>query len=114
MSNRPQVCIIGGGMITQVQILPAIYQLQRLGLVGQVNVCALNSTPLKVLAQDATLKKAFPDHSFTACPSLDTDPQQDFPDLFRDVIAKLPKGSVVVVAVPDQLHYPVIQAALAA
>jgi len=113
MSNKPQVCIVGGGMITQVQILPSVYQLQRLGIVNQVSVCALNSAPLKILAQDETLKKAFPGHSFTAYPSLDTDPQQNFPDLFREVIEKMPKGSIVVVAVPNQLHYPVLQAALA-
>ena len=113
MNKKPQICIVGGGMITQVQILPSIYQLQRLGLVGEVSVCALNSAPLNVLAQDVTLKKAFPGHSFKAYPSTDTDPQQNFPDLFREVIEKLPKGSIVVVAVPDQLHYPVIQAALA-
>ncbi|MHC4632981.1 MAG: Gfo/Idh/MocA family protein [Planctomycetota bacterium] len=114
MNKKPQICIVGGGMITQVQILPSVYQLQRLGIVGQISVCALNSAPLKTLAQDQMLKKAFPGHSFTAYPSVDTDPQQDFPDLFTEVIEKMPRGSIVVVAVPDQLHYPVIQAALAA
>ncbi|UCF15126.1 MAG: hypothetical protein JSW59_17090, partial [Phycisphaerales bacterium] len=59
MSNKPQVCIVGGGMITQVQILPSIYQLQRLGIVGETSICALNSAPLSALAQDKTLGKAF-------------------------------------------------------
>ena len=79
MSKMPQICIVGGGMITQVQILPSVYQLQRLGLIGEVSVCALNSAPLNVLAQDQMLKKAFPGHSFKAYPSTDTDPQQNFP-----------------------------------
>ncbi len=114
MSKKPEVCIIGGGMITQVQILPSVYQLGRLGLVGEVSVCALNSAPLRVLEQDKALKEAFPSHSFKAYPSTDTEPQQNFPDLFKEVIEKMPKGSIVIVAVPDQLHYPVIQAALAA
>ena len=114
MSKKPEVCIVGGGMITQVQILPSVYQLQRLGLVGEVSVCALNSAPLKVLVQDESLTKAFPGHSFKSYPSVDTDPQQNFPELFREVIGKMPKGNIVIVAVPDQLHYPVIQAALAA
>jgi len=112
MSDKPQVCIVGGGMITQVQILPCLYQLQRLGIIGQISVCALNSTPLKVLSQDKTLKKAFPGHSFTAYPPMDTDPQRNFPELFKEVIKKAAFGSIVVVAVPDQLHFPVIQAAL--
>ncbi|HUV65163.1 MAG TPA: Gfo/Idh/MocA family oxidoreductase [Sedimentisphaerales bacterium] len=114
MDKKPQICIVGGGMITQVQILPSIYQLQRLGVVGEISVCALSSAPLKALAQDQMLGKAFPGRSFTPYPSVDTDPQQTFPDLFREVIEKMPKGNIVVVAVPDQIHYPVIQAALAA
>ena len=112
MSTKPQVCIVGGGMITQVQILPSIYHLQRMGIVGEIGVCALNSAPLKVLEADEVLKEAFPGQSFTAHPSLNTDPNEKFPDMFREVIAKMPKHSIVVVAVPDQLHYAVIKAAL--
>ncbi|MFH1614595.1 MAG: Gfo/Idh/MocA family oxidoreductase [Planctomycetota bacterium] len=112
MSIKPQVCIVGGGMITQVQILPSFYQLQRLGLVGDISICALNSSPLKTLAEDDTLNTAFPDCTFTACPSLDTDPAEEFPGLFREVIAKLPQQSIVVVAMPDQLHYMVIKEAM--
>jgi len=99
-------------MITQVQILPSIYQLQRQGLVGDIHICALNSAPLKTLADDGMLKKAFPGQSFTAHPSLNTDPKQAFPDAFKEVIAKMPPHQVVVVAVPDQLHYGVLQVAL--
>lgn len=113
MNNKPQVCIVGGGMITQVQILPSIYQLQRLGIVGEISICALNSPPLKTLASDQALKKAFPTQSFQAHPSLDTDPEQNFPDLFEEVIAKMPTHNIVVIALPDQLHYGVFKAALA-
>ena len=112
MSVKPKVCIVGGGMITQVQILPSIYNLQHLGIVGDISVCALNSAPLKVLANDQMLKKAFPGQSFTAYPSLDTDPDEKFPDMFKEVIGKMPRHSIVVVAVPDQLHYTVIKAAM--
>ena len=72
--SKPEVLIIGGGMITQVQILPSIYHLQRQGVVGDIGVCALDSAPLKVLAEDESLKKAYPGLSFTAYPSIDTDP----------------------------------------
>ncbi|MHC4166511.1 MAG: Gfo/Idh/MocA family oxidoreductase [Planctomycetota bacterium] len=113
MSNRPQVCIVGGGMITQVQILPSIYQLQRLGVVGDISICALNSAPLSVLAQDETLQKAFAGHGFAAYPSLDTNPERQFPDLYREVIGNLPKDGIVVVAVPDPVHYKVIKTSLA-
>lgn len=112
MRDKPQVCIVGGGMITKLQLLPSFYQLQRLGIVGQISVCASSSVRLRAPAADATLKTAFPEASFTAYPPIDTDPQQDFPELFKDVIAKMPTGNIVVVAVPDQLHFAVIQATL--
>jgi len=112
MSVKPQVCIVGGGMITRIQILPSIYHLQRLGMVGDISICALNSAPLKVIAEDETLKKAFGGQGFTAYPSLDTDPKKEFPEISRDVISKLPAQSIVVVAVPDHIHYEVIKTAL--
>ena len=70
MSIDRQVCIIGGGMITQVQILPSIYHLQRLGIVSKISICALDSAPLKVLAEDAALKNAFPGQGFAAYPTV--------------------------------------------
>lgn len=112
MKDKPHICIVGGGMITQVQILPSIYHLQRQGKVGPIQICALNSDPLKTLAEDATLKEAFPGQSFAAYPALDTPPDKMHPDNFKEVIAKLPKQSIVVIAVPDQVHYPVIKTAL--
>ena len=112
MSNKPQVCIVGGGMITQVQILPSFYQLQRQGFVGDIHICALDSGPLKVLADDAGLKKVFPGQSFIAHPEVNTEPSKKFPDLFRDVISGLPRHNIVVVAMPDQLHCMVIEEAI--
>ena len=112
MMAKPSVCIVGGGMITQVQILPSFYQLQRLGLVGEIHVCALDSGPLRTLANDAGLKQAFPSQSFVAHPSLDTDPSQKQPDLFQEVIARMGKGNIVVVATPDQLHHIVLKEAI--
>ena len=64
VANAPQVTIIGGGMITQVQLLPTIYHLQREGLLGDVHICALNAPPLKALQDDPTLVKGFPGQSF--------------------------------------------------
>ena len=112
MSSKVEVCVVGGGMITQVQILPSLYQLQRLGIIGDISVCALNSGPLKALAADKTLKEGFAEHNFKAYPSLDTDEGENFPQLYKDVIARMSKGNIIVVAVPDQVHYPVIKTAL--
>ena len=85
MAEKPQVAIIGGGMITQVQILPSIYHLQRENIVGDISVCALDSAPLKTLAEDKSLEKAFPSQTFTAYPSLDISPDKKFPELFKEV-----------------------------
>jgi len=86
--------------------------MQRLEMIGDIHVCALDSGPLKVLAEDSTLKKAFPGQNFTAHPALDSDAGEKFPDMFKQVVAKMPKHNIVIVAVPDQLHYDVIKAAL--
>src|SRR3954470_8192595 len=112
MPRKVDVCIIGGGMITHDQILPSIYQLQRLGIVGDISICALNSAPLKELAESPAITKAFPKSSFKSYPPLDADPKQNFPEIAKEVVAKLPRQSIVIVAVPDQLHYRMIKLAL--
>ena len=112
-TNNPMpVLIVGGGMITHDQILPSIYHLQRLGHVGPIKICALNSPPLRELAKDAVFRDAFPGQTFEALPALSEPPERTFPDLYREAIAALPPQSLVVVAVPDHFHYPVIRAAL--
>jgi len=113
MNTKPlDILIIGGGMITNDQLLPSIYHLQRLGVVGEITICALNSAPLKALADNAELRAAFPGQKFTALPSLTTTPDKMFPDLFKDALAKLQPRQAVVVAVPDWFHYPIILEAL--
>ncbi len=64
------------------------------------------------MAEDETFQSAFPGQSFEPLPSLDEPPERMFPDLYREAIAALPPRSLVVVAVPDHFHYPVIRLAL--
>ena len=111
-TGKLDVVIVGGGMITHDQILPSIYQLQRQGRVGTIKICALNSAPLRELAEEAVFDEAFPGQSFEAFPSLDVDPAESSPDLFRQVIAAARPGQLVVVAVPDNFHGGVIREAL--
>jgi predicted dehydrogenase len=111
--RKLDVLIVGGGMITHDQLLPSIYHLQRLGLVGLIRIAALNAAPLRTLAEAPQLAEAFPGRGFEPHPALDEPPQRMFPDLYKDVIAALPPCQLVVVAVPDHLHYPVIREALA-
>jgi D-galacturonate reductase len=111
-NDKLEVVIVGGGMITQDQILPSLYHLQRQGAIGPIRICALNSAPLRVLAEFPRFAEAFPGQRFEAFPSLDTPAEKMHPDLFKEVVAKLSPGNLVVVAVPDHLHGGVIRVAL--
>lgn len=111
-AKKLEITIVGGGMITEVQLLPSLYHIQRQGLIGGIKICALNSAPLKTLAASGSLKKAFPGQSFEAFPGLDNPADKLFPDLYKEVIAGMEKYNVVVVAVPDHLHYGTIKYAL--
>ncbi|NLF68957.1 MAG: Gfo/Idh/MocA family oxidoreductase [Candidatus Anammoximicrobium sp.] len=110
--DKVDVAVVGGGMITHDQILPSLYHLQRLGYVGAIRICALNSAPLRALAESARFAQAFPGQAFEPSPALDEPPERMFPDLYREVLAALPPRNMVVVAVPDHFHEPVIRAAL--
>lgn len=110
MADVPaDVLIVGGGMITHDQLLPSVWQMQRKGSVGRLVISALNYAALVALAESSTLQEAFPGQSFECWPAQDGPIQ---PDLFRDAIASLPKGNIVMVAVPDQLHFDVVMEAL--
>ena len=107
---KPEVLIVGGGMITHDQLLPALYHMQRQGRIGDISISALVYAPLRELAEADGLQRAFPGQSFRAYPDHDTGRPE--PDLFREVVARMPERNIVVVAVPDQLHYDVIMTAL--
>ncbi len=112
MSLKIDVTIVGGGMITNDLILPSIYHLQRTDVVGDVNVCSLNTPPLKALKENKEIKEAFPGQDFNAYPSLSEPEDKMFPDMFREVLSKMKPRQAVVVAMPDQLHYTVVMEAL--
>ncbi len=110
---KPNVAIIGGGMITEVQILPSLYQLQRLGVINEISVSALNGAPLKKLAESASLKSAFPGQGFRAYPDFTrVDPDQHFPDLYKTALDDAGENNIAFIALPDQLHYGAIKEAL--
>ena len=109
MTDAPQVTVIGGGMITHDQILPSLYQLQRLGRIGAIAVCASRRRTVAALASAEIFARAFPGQTFRGFPDSGDEPQ---PELFRQVIARMPPRNIVVVAVPDPLHHDVIMTAL--
>jgi D-galacturonate reductase len=112
MSLSIDVTIVGGGMITHDLILPALFHLQRTGIVNHISVCSLDSAPLKVLKSSKEIAEAFPGQDFSAYPNLSEPEEKKFPDLYKEVLASMKPRQMVVVAMPDQLHYPVILEAL--
>jgi len=104
-----QVLMVGGGMIAHDQLLPSLYHFQRQGRIGEIAVCASRFSTVRALAESETLRRAFPAQSFRGYPDREGAPQ---PELYREALAALPPRQIVVVAVPDQLHYPVVMAAL--
>lgn len=106
------ITIVGGGMITYDLILPSVYHLQRTGYVNNIKVCALDSGPLKALKNSKEINEAFPGQSFEAFPSVDEPEANKFPDLYKKVLQEMKQRQMVIVAMPDQLHYEVVMEAL--
>jgi D-galacturonate reductase len=104
------VTIIGGGMIVRDQILPSFLQLQRMRLVGDIAVCARHGSTIRELAEAEDIRRAFPSGHWRGFPDAEEAP----PDLYRETIAAMPKRNLVVVALPDQLHFEAVMAALEA
>jgi len=96
-----RVAMIGGGMIAHDQLLPSLYHLQRLGRIGEIEVCARRRETLEQLASAPQILRAFPGQKFT--PRLEP---------YEEVIASLPPHSLVVMALPDPLHYDAVLCAL--
>lgn len=110
--NALDVTIVGGGMITNDLILPSIYHLQRTGVVGKINICALNSAPLKALKENNEIRQAFPGQDFEAFPSISEPISRNCPELYKEVISKMKPRQIVVIAIPDHLHYSAVIEAL--
>lgn len=107
-----QALVVGGGMITADLVLPCLYHLQRKKVLGEITICALNSAPLRVLAENLEIREAFPHSSFVPAPALSEPPERCFPALYADLIEKMEPRQLVIVAVPDQRHHEVVMRAL--
>ncbi len=98
-------------MIVYDQILPSLYHLQRLGQVGQISIAATSSARLKQLT-GPRFADAFPGQSFQAHPALDRPESERHPELWKKVIPRLPRQSLVIVATPDETHDEMVRIAL--
>ncbi len=116
MTQSPKkidVLVIGGGMIVKDQLLPSLYHLQRLGVINTIQICDQSTRSLRSLVESPELARNFPGQGFISFPPLNESPEKKFPDLYKDVLAKIAPFNAVVVALPDNLHYMVLKEALA-
>ena len=97
-----KVTLLGAGMIVHDQLLPSLFHLQRLGRIEEIRICSLRQSSLDALASAPALRRAFPGQSFT--PTLEP---------YREVLAAMPPGQLVIVALPDHLHLDAVRAAIA-
>ena len=103
--ERPQVLIVGGGMITHDQILPSLLHLQQLGV-----VCGSRCRRTARRDDSRKLQGAFPGRDFSTFIPSDGAPQ---PDLYKEQIARHAAAETSsMVALPDQLHYEAVMTAL--
>lgn len=98
---RMHVTVIGGGMIVHDQILPSLYQLRRRGLIGNITVCARRKETLDSLAANEQIARAYPGESFipTTAP-------------FEQVLENAAERNLTIIALPDQIHFDAVMAAL--
>ncbi len=100
-------------MIVRVQILPTLFHMQRAGRIGEIHICSQLPAHLAELRSSPTLARAFPGQTFVAHPEPgDGSTAPVHPDLYKKVLASAPRGSIALIATPDQLHYSMICEAL--
>jgi D-galacturonate reductase len=112
-----QIGVVGSGMIMEDQNGPAIAQLVRQGVLGQVHITAQGSASLRRLLGLPWWSERFPDLPqgwVRTYPPLETDESVRGSDFYREMYRALPAGSVVMIAVPDPAHERLILEALEA
>ncbi|MBE9565149.1 MAG: Gfo/Idh/MocA family oxidoreductase [Proteobacteria bacterium] len=107
--KKMNVLLIGGGMISQEVVIPALLQERLRGVVGDLHISALNSGIIK------QCEELFPGGQFQGHP----DPAKyaaddNQPALYQEAMAKLGEHGLVVVATPDHLHTNMILEAVEA
>ena len=100
--------IIGAGMIVTDVLLPSSLQLQREGVIGEITVCDMRESAVKALKENKDIKEAFPNQDFKTCPEIGAGDSTD-PELYKKVLAEKDPYGLVIIALPDQLHYTVLK-----
>jgi len=107
--GKVDVCLIGGGMISEEVVLPTVFQERKRGKINKVSVCSLNAAIVK------HLQEVFPKEEFTPYPDPAKEPlDKNMPEIYKQAIADLGEHGLVIVATPDHLHTPMVMASLEA
>jgi D-galacturonate reductase len=105
--EKPDILVVGGGMISREVVLPTLFQEQKYGRIRNISISSLTGDIIR------DLQGMFP--RFTGWPDPDRyGMTEKYPDMFMDAIHALPENGIVLVATPDHLHTPVIKAAIEA
>lgn len=94
---KPDILIIGGGMITQEVILPTVFQEKRKGKIKNIYVATRRGKTVNIL------KELFKEE-FKCFPDKYDDPEQSFPESYKDAFSEMEKPGIVIIATPDHLH----------
>ena len=109
--NSLDLTIIGAGMIVNDLLLPAALQMRREGVIGEITVVDMRSSAVAALRDSESIKRCFPDQTFSTCPAAG-EPDSTDPELYKKVLAGQKPYQMVIIALPDQLHYPVLKGVL--
>jgi len=110
-SEAIDVLIIGAGMIVHDLILPAVYQQQRMGIVADITICGTRIESINKLKNNTEISEAFPGQDFKSFPNNESN-DDDNSERYKKVLKSLKKFSLVIIAIPDQLHYQVVMESL--
>jgi predicted dehydrogenase len=96
---KVDVLVIGGGMICEEAVLPAVFQQKRLGNVEKVTVVSLNAGII------SRLRRVFPHEEFVGIPDpATTPPDRDVPTAYKECLARMGENGLVYVTTPDHFH----------
>jgi len=107
--GKVDILVIGGGMMCEEAVLPAVFQERRRGNVGKVTIVSLNSGIIR------RLRQVFPQEEFEGVPDPDRfPPEEDRPEEYKRCLRELGDHGLVYVTTPDHIHTPMVLDAIEA
>ncbi len=97
------VLLVGGGMISQEVILPALFQQRRAGKVGRIIVASRRAKTID------KIRRLFADEEIEGLPNPEeVAGEESYPESYKDGLDMLGGNGAVIVATPDHLHTEII------